>query len=104
MARDYKYILSIDQSTSASKVMLFDKQAKLVKRLSFSHKQHYPQNGFVEHDAVEIFNNVAKGLRQIVSETQITLSDVAGIAITNQRETSLIWDKTTGIPVYNAAV
>jgi glycerol kinase len=104
MAGKYKYIIAIDQSTSASKVMLFNKKAELIKRLSFPHKQYYPQDGFVEHNPVEIFDNVVAGLREILSVTNTEISDVAGIAITNQRETALIWDKTTGLPVANAAV
>jgi glycerol kinase len=99
-----QFILAIDQSTSASKVMLFNQKAERVKRLSYPHKQHYPREGFVEHDAVEIYDNVVQGLRQIITETRIPLSDVAGIAITNQRETALIWDKTTGQPVAHAVV
>lgn len=104
MVWNNKYIIAIDQSTSASKVMLFDKEAELIKRLSFPHKQYYPQEGFVEHDAVEIFNNVVKGLKEIISATNTEISEIVGIAITNQRETVLIWDKTTGLPVANAAV
>jgi glycerol kinase len=104
MTRKYKYIIAIDQSTSATKVMLFDHRAELINRLSFPHKQYYPEEGFVEHDAVEIFDNVVTGLREIISVTYTDISEVAGIAITNQRETSLIWDKTTGLPVCNAAV
>jgi glycerol kinase len=99
-----KYILAIDQSTSATKVMLFNKNAELVYRKSIPHQQYYPKPGFVEHDAMEIFNNVVSGLKNLVSETKISESEVAGIAITNQRETALIWDKFTGLPVANAAV
>jgi glycerol kinase len=99
-----KYILAIDQSTSATKVMLFNKKATLVSRISLSHQQFYPQQGFVEHDAEEIFANVVKGMNQIVKDSSVSLNDIAGIAITNQRETSLIWDKTTGKPVARAAV
>jgi glycerol kinase len=99
-----RYILAIDQSTSASKILLFNKNAELVHRVSIAHQQYYPQPGFVEHDAVEIFNNVISGLKNLVSETSIQESEIAGIAITNQRETSLIWDKISGLPVTNAAV
>ncbi len=99
-----KYIIAVDQSTSATKVMLFNKNAELVHRVSISHQQFYPQSGFVEHDALEIFNNVISGLKTLVSETKILESEIAGIGITNQRETSLNWDKTTGLPVANAAV
>lgn len=104
MNQSKKYIIAIDQSTSASKVILFNRKAELMHRVSLPHQQFYPQAGFVEHDAMEIFNNVISGLRTLVSETHISESEVAGIAITNQRETSLIWDKTTGLPVANAAV
>lgn len=104
MQKKMAYIIAVDQSTSASKVMLFDSKAALIKRLSFPHKQYYPQEGFIEHDAVEIFDNVVSGLKEIVSLTKAENSEIAGIAITNQRETSLIWDRTTGLPVCNAAV
>ncbi len=104
MARDYKYIITIDQSTSASKVLLFDKQAKLIKRLSFPHQQYYPQPGFVEHDAEEIWQNTLTALERVISEAEIKITDIAGIAITNQRETAMIWDKKTGKPVANAVV
>ncbi|MBN2633561.1 MAG: glycerol kinase GlpK [Bacteroidales bacterium] len=99
-----KYILAIDQSTSASKVMLFDRKAGLVNRVSLPHQQFYPQQGFVEHDSEEIFTNVVEGMRQVVRDSSIKIDDIAGIAITNQRETSLIWDKTSGKPIARAAV
>lgn len=99
-----KYILAIDQSTSASKVILFNRKAELVRRVSLPHQQYYPQPGFVEHDADEIFSNVVKGMEQIVSESSVSVNDIAAIAITNQRETAMIWDKTTGEPIARAAV
>ena len=98
------YILAIDQSTSASKIILFNKKAELVRRVSIPHQQFYPQPGFVEHDAEEIFTNVIEGMKQVVSESGVSPNDLAGIAITNQRETSLIWDKTSGKPIAHAAV
>lgn len=99
-----QYILSIDQSTSASKVMLFDSKANLIHRISKPHKQHYPQAGFVEHDPEEIFNKVRSAMKELVDETKISIESISAISITNQRETALIWDKTTGKPIYNAAV
>lgn len=99
-----KYILAIDQSTSASKVMLFGKKAELFHRVSLPHQQFYPQPGFVEHDAEEIFANVVKGIRQVMKDSSVDTDSIAAIAITNQRETSLIWDKTTGKPIARAAV
>ncbi|MEI7422212.1 MAG: glycerol kinase GlpK [Prolixibacteraceae bacterium] len=99
-----KYILAIDQSTSATKVMLFDAAARLVQRVSIPHKQYYPAEGFVEHDPEEIFANTLKGMTEVLLLAGKKSSDLAAISITNQRETSLIWDKTTGKPIANAAV
>ena len=99
-----KFILAVDQSTSATKVMLFDAGANLIDRLSFPHQQYYPADGFVEHDPEEIFENTVKGMTGILQLRGLNASDLAVIAITNQRETSLIWDKNTGKPVANAAV
>ncbi len=104
MNNEKKYILAIDQSTSATKVMLFNRKAELKHRISLPHKQYYPQSGFVEHNAEEIFNNTVIGMNQVVSEAKIEVSEIVSIAITNQRETAMIWDKTTGKPVANAVV
>lgn len=104
MTQQGKFILTIDQSTSATKVMLFDHNALLVNRISLSHQQIYPRAGFVEHDATEIFNNTVEGMRRLMSETGIGEDDLEAIAITNQRETAVVWDKNTGLPVANAAV
>lgn len=84
-----KYILAIDQSTSSTKVMLFDAAAKLIHRVSLSHEQYYPAEGFVEHDPEEIFSNTIAGMIEILKVTGKSVSDVAVISITNQRETSL---------------
>lgn len=99
-----KYILAIDQSTSATKVMLFDSQANLVNRVSKAHEQYYPSEGFVEHDAEEIFSNTVAVMQEVLNQTNVNTSDVSAISITNQRETSLIWDRTTGKPIANATV
>lgn len=99
-----KFILAIDQSTSATKVMLFDNLANLVHRISLSHQQYYPADGFVEHDPEEIWANTVKGMIEILQQKGLNPEDLAVVSITNQRETSLIWDKTTGKPIANAAV
>lgn len=99
-----EYILAIDQSTSASKVMLFDRDARLVHRVSIGHKQYYPQPGFVEHDPMEILENVKNGMMAVMEESSIPVEAIAAIAITNQRETAMIWDKNTGQPLCHAAV
>lgn len=84
--------------------MLFDAWANLVHRVSLVHEQFYPAEGFVEHDAEEIFSNTVKGMAEVLSATGIPASELAAVSITNQRETSLIWNKTTGKPIANAAV
>lgn len=99
-----KYILTIDQSTSATKVMLFNRQAKLIDRISLEHKQFYPESGFVEHDPVEIYSNLVEGIHEIIKNNRLNVSNIVSISITNQRETALIWNKKTGKPVTNAAV
>jgi glycerol kinase len=97
------YIISIDQSTSATKALLFDEQCKLVDRSSVDHKQYYPKAGWVEHDAMEIYNNTVEAIRRLVSD-RINGSDTFSLAITNQRETVVVWNRHTGLPVYNAVV
>ena len=104
MNKSKNFILSIDQSTSATKVMLFDRKSELVHKVSIPHRQYYPRPGFVEHDAEEIFRNAVAGMQSVVSETGISATEIAAVSITNQRETALIWDATTGKPVANAAV
>ena len=99
-----KFILAIDQSTSATKVMLFDAMANLVHRISLPHQQFYPADGFVEHDPEEILANTVKGMNEVLRQKGLKPEDLAIVSITNQRETSLIWDRTTGKPIANAAV
>ncbi len=99
-----KYILSIDQSTSATKVMMFDRQAKLLKKISVPHRQFYPRPGFVEHDPEEIFHNTLTGITTLIRNSETDPDEIDCLSITNQRETCLIWDRHTGKPVANAAV
>lgn len=99
-----KYILTIDQSTSGSKCLIIDKNGKIKYKLSKSHKQIYPQSGWVEHNPVEIYENIKSLVKDIVNTNNIDESDLLGMAITNQRETIVVWDKNTGEPVYNAIV
>ncbi len=99
-----KYIIAVDQSTSASKVILFNREGERLSRVSVPHRQYYPRPGFVEHDPEEIFANVVSGLNKVVEQTGVEVTEIAAIAITNQRETALIWDRKTGEPVAPAAV
>jgi glycerol kinase len=104
MSKEKNFILAIDQSTFSTKTMLFDRTAGLVKRVSIEHKQYYPQSGYVEHDPMEILKNTLHGMELVVAEAKINEKDIAVIAITNQRETAMMWYKDTGLPVANAVV
>ena len=99
-----EYILSIDQSTSATKAILFDKTGKAIHRCSVDHRQYYPQPGWVEHDPAEIYSNVLHAARKALKQIGAGIEQVRAISITNQRETVVVWDKNTGKPVYNAIV
>lgn len=98
------YIISIDQSTSATKAMLFDSQLRLLDRVNVSHQQYYPKAGWVEHDALEIYNNTVKTIELIAKNSIIDASDNVSLAITNQRETVVVWNKITGKPISGAVV
>ena len=104
MSESEKYILAIDQSTSATKIILFTKQAKVEYRKTIAHKQYYPETGFVEHDAEEIFDNIVIGISDVLKEKKLSENNIHCIAITNQRETAMIWDKNSGKPIANAVV
>ncbi len=96
-----KRIIAIDQSTSSTKAMLFDEQCRMLDRCDVDHQQHYPQSGWVEHDPEEIYDNMVKAIAQLVKDRE---DDDYSLAITNQRETVVVWDKVTSKPVYRALV
>ncbi|ASA19755.1 glycerol kinase GlpK [Paenibacillus donghaensis] len=104
MDHNQKYILAIDQSTSGTKALLVNSEGAVIARSGMAHKQHFPQPGWVEHDPLEIYDNVIKAARSVLEQTGIHPAELAALTLTNQRETALIWDKTTGLPVYNAIV
>lgn len=97
------YIIAIDQSTSATKALLFDENCRVVARSSVDHRQYYPQSGWVEHDAEEIYRNTVEAIRLINEELRMKNSSFS-LAITNQRETAVVWNKKTGKPIANAVV
>lgn len=99
-----KYIIGVDQSTQGTKAMLFDEQGVIVKRMDLPHKQIIDERGWVEHDPMEIYGNTIQLFRKLIEETGIDPASVAGLGISNQRETALVWDRETGDPVYNAIV
>ena len=99
-----RYILAIDQGTSATKAILFNQKGLIVHRCNRVHQQYYPNPGWVEHDPEEIYENTLKAIHDLLYEAKITGQQIMALAITNQRETALVWDKQTGKPVYNAIV
>ena len=98
------YILSIDQGTTSSRALIITDNGKILSQKSFEFKQYYPENGWVEHDPIEIFETTLNAIKSAINESKIDASDIAIAGIANQRETVVAWDKTTGKPVYNAIV
>jgi glycerol kinase len=99
-----KYILSIDQGTTGTTVIIFDKNSKEISRSYQEFKQYYPKPGWVEHNPEEIWNTVVEGVKIAVNKGKISPDEIAGIGITNQRETTILWRKSDGKPYYNAIV
>ncbi len=99
-----KYILSLDQGTTSSRAILFDEAGQPVAVSQQEFKQHFPRPGWVEHDPADIWRTQRDVARAVLDKKGITGADVAAIGITNQRETTMIWDRKTGEPVYNAIV
>ena len=99
-----KYILSIDQGTTSSRVVLYDDKFKIKNIEQKEFKQFFPKDGWVEHDAEEIWNDVKKLIQLIIKKNKLKPSQIISIGITNQRETTVLWNKKTGKPIYKAIV
>jgi glycerol kinase len=99
-----KYILSIDQGTTSSRAILFNKKGEIVHSAQREITQYFPKPGWVEHNPNEIWGSILSVVAEVLSESEIKPEQIAGIGITNQRETTIVWDKETGHPVYNAIV
>lgn len=99
-----KYVIALDQGTTSSRAIIFDKDTNIVSVSQREFTQIYPQPGWVEHNAMEIWATQRSVLTEVVAKSGISLKDVAAIGITNQRETAIVWDKKTGEPIYNAIV
>ena len=99
-----KYILALDQGTTSSRAILFDHDGKIVNIAQKEITQIYPKAGWVEHDAMEIWGTQIGVAREVIETIGIRPEAIAAIGITNQRETTVIWDKNTGKPIYNAIV
>ena len=99
-----KYILTLDEGTTSARAVLFDKGAGVVSVAQREFKQIYPQPGFVEHDPVEIFSVQYAAVTEAITAIGASADEIAAVGVTNQRETTIIWDKNTGEPIYNAIV
>ncbi len=99
-----KYILSLDQGTTSSRAIVFDKSGKIIAVSQKEFTQIYPKPSWVEHNAIEIWDSQLQVVQSVLKDNDIAPSDIAAIGITNQRETTLIWDKKTGEPIHNAIV
>ena len=99
-----KYLVAIDQGTTSSRAVVFDKQGNIIRMAQKEFTQIFPEQGWVEHDPVEIYSTQLGVLAEVKALAGITAGDIAAIGITNQRETTIVWDKATGRPVHNAIV
>jgi glycerol kinase len=100
----HQYVLALDQGTTSSRSMLFDKQGNVISVAQKEFRQIFPQPGWVEHDAEEIWSTQYGTMAEAVAKANITMRQVVGIGITNQRETTVVWERSTGKPVYHAIV
>lgn len=101
---DKKYILALDQGTTSSRAILFDRDQNMASVCQKEFTQIYPQEGWVEHDPMEIWSSQYGVMMEAVAQSGVSAEEIAGIGITNQRETTVLWDRNTGKPIYNAIV
>ena len=99
-----KYIMALDQGTTSSRTILFDKKGNIVCQANKEFEQIFPKPGWVEHNPEEIWMTQLLTMEDVMRQAQITGKDIEAIGITNQRETTVVWDKNTGKPIYNAIV
>lgn len=101
---DKHYILALDQGTTSSRAIVFDRDANVISTAQSEFTQHYPQAGWVEHDPMEIFATQSACMTQALAQANLHHDQIAAIGITNQRETTLVWEKSSGRPIHNAIV
>ena len=99
-----KYVMALDAGTTSNRAIIFDVDSKIIGVAQKEFTQHFPQPGWVEHDAEEIWSSMHEVMREALEQSGLVASDIAAIGITNQRETAVIWDRATGRPIYNAIV
>ena len=98
------YILAIDQGTTSSRAIIFDSKMQVTATAQEEFTQHFPQSGWVEHDVSDIWASTAATCRGVIEKSGVSVAEIAAIGITNQRETTLVWDRVTGAPIHNAIV
>ena len=99
-----EYVLSLDQGTTSSRAMLFDHDCTIAGLAQHEFKQHYPDTGWVEHDPMDILTSQLSSAVEVLAKARVRPRDVVALGIANQRETTIVWDRETGVPVYNAIV
>lgn len=99
-----EYILALDQGTTSSRAILFDRQQNIMGISQKEFTQHYPKEGWVEHDPMEIYSSQYAVMMEVIAQSNVDIKQIKGIGITNQRETTILWDAKTGRPIYNAIV
>lgn len=99
-----QYILSLDQGTTSSRAILFNKDGEMMKVAQQEFKQYFPKPGWVEHDANEIWTSTQFCMSEVLRKADLEPGQIAGIGITNQRETTVVWDRHTGRPIHKAVV
>jgi len=104
MSAEKKYVVALDQGTTSSRAIVFDQDANIVGTSQREFTQHYPKAGWVEHDPMEIWATQSSVLTEVLAKTGLHSEEIAAIGITNQRETTVVWEKATGKPIYNAIV
>ena len=99
-----KFLAAIDQGTTSTRAILFDTKGNIKFISQFEFKQYFPKNGWVEHNPNEIWSTTLKALKKVISKASKLKGNIISIGITNQRETTILWNKKTGRPIYNAIV
>ena len=99
-----KFLVAIDQGTTSTRVILFDLEGNIKFTSQFEFNQYFPKNGWVEHNPNEIWTTTLKALKKVIKKASLLKGKILSIGITNQRETTILWNKKTGKPIYNAIV
>ena len=99
-----QYVMALDAGTTSNRAIIFDRNSKIVGVSQKEFTQYFPKPGWVEHDAEEIWSTMVTVMKEALEQSGLVASDIAGIGITNQRETTIVWDKNTGDPICHAIV